>query len=107
MRPPDPGGLVASLCRRARFTAGETQEEFARRVGLSRSSIANIETGRQAVEMDTWLPVLLDLGILSLAASTDPVEGDMQSRLNRSLQALDASIDVLVAARQWVSSASS
>lgn len=40
------------LLRRARQTAGLTQQELAKRVGLSRTSITNIEQGNQHVGLD-------------------------------------------------------
>lgn len=50
------------LVRKARLAADLTQQELARRVGLTRTSITNIESGRQVVALHT---------LFSLAASLD------------------------------------
>lgn len=39
--------LLGARIEHIRTTLGMTQEELAKRVGLTRASIANIETGRQ------------------------------------------------------------
>lgn len=43
-------GLRVKIIREVK---GLTQAEFAKKVGLSRGSVANIETGRQKVLLDT------------------------------------------------------
>lgn len=42
-----------------------TQEDFGNLIGLSRSSVANIEKGRQAVTMQLLYVITLELGVNS------------------------------------------
>jgi transcriptional regulator with XRE-family HTH domain len=57
------GELLASL----RKEAGLTQQEFAQKVGMSRSAIANIESGKQGV-------VLTSIFAFANALSKSPTE---------------------------------
>lgn len=43
---------LAEVIRNLRFSAGMTQEDTAKALGMSRPSLANIETGRQRVYLD-------------------------------------------------------
>lgn len=78
------GGLVRSRRTRARMT----QDELARRVGMTRTSITNIESGRQKVQLDTLYDIAdaLDVSPESLlprreAVPTGTVEGSLPEDL--------------------------
>ncbi|MCA1671851.1 MAG: helix-turn-helix domain-containing protein, partial [Actinobacteria bacterium] len=49
--------VIGERIRAARVHAGTTQTELGQRVGLTRSSIANIEAGRQRAMIHTLLQV--------------------------------------------------
>lgn len=55
--------LVAQAVRTARESANLSQLELARRSGTTRSTIANIESGRQSVTLDLALRLVNGLGI--------------------------------------------
>ncbi len=104
MTPDRVDDLPAALIRRVRTITGETQADLAKRVGISRPSLSNIEAGRQEISLRTWLPVLLDAGLLSLAEpGPNPLVFDRQ--MDRALQAIDAAVGALQATRQWLESA--
>ncbi len=61
----------------ARRRAGETQEAFARRVGISRQQLSIIENGKRSYSIEPLLAILTGIG-------TDPVQSllDMTAHLN-------------------------
>ena len=65
---------VGRLIRSARRTKSITQEELATLVGLSRTSITNIERGRQRLFLDTLYQVADKLGVRP--SSLFPASGD-------------------------------
>jgi transcriptional regulator with XRE-family HTH domain len=54
---------VGRRVRRARETAGLTQEKLATRVALSRTSVTNIESGRQKMMLHTLCEIASVLDI--------------------------------------------
>ena len=60
------GGLytaLGALIRARREREGMTQSELARRVGMTRTSITNIESGRQKVQLHTLYDVAKALNV--------------------------------------------
>lgn len=58
--------------REARIEAGLRQEDLARYIGMTRSSVANIETGRQHISAYTLLSIHGLLGITFDGLAPDP-----------------------------------
>ncbi len=59
--------------RRARKRRQETQEQFARRIGVSRPTLADMENGSPAVSLGNYARVLWALGMeADLATLADP-----------------------------------
>ncbi|CAB4167970.1 couple_hipB, transcriptional regulator, y4mF family [uncultured Caudovirales phage] len=54
---------VAARVEMIRTTLGMTQEELAKRVGLTRTSIANFEAGRQRILLDDLEDFAKALGV--------------------------------------------
>lgn len=98
------GGRV----RRAREAAGLTQPELAKALGLTRSSVSNLEAGRQrpplhllaAIAQQTgqaWSDLLPPLELLEAASATDlpsdltPYEVEALRRVQRRARLMDAS----------------
>lgn len=76
--------LLGRLIRNARLARGMGVGELASRVGVSRYTVMNLERGHKAVGSDTLADVLLELGLLSVAAEwalrgIDPPEGQGES----------------------------
>jgi len=67
----EPGGVlywtIGAAVRKARFIAGINQEELAKRVGLRRTSIVNIEGGRQRLPIATLYDIADALGIQAVS----------------------------------------
>ena len=63
----EPGGIlywtIGMAIRQARITVGISQEELARRVELSRTSIVNMESGRQRPPLATLYDIADALGV--------------------------------------------
>lgn len=63
----EPGGVlywtIGETIREARHAQGISQEELAKRVGLSRVSIVNIECGRQRLPIATLYDIADALGV--------------------------------------------
>jgi DNA-binding XRE family transcriptional regulator len=63
----EPGGIlywtIGIAIRNARVASGMNQEELARRVELSRTSIVNIEGGRQRLPLATLYDIADALGL--------------------------------------------
>lgn len=71
------GGLYRALGRLVRLhreRARLTQDELARRVGMTRTSITNIESGRQKIQIDTLYQVARTLEISPDALLPSPGE---------------------------------
>lgn len=80
------GGLV----RARRESAGMTQSELARRVGMTRTSISNIESGRQRLQIHTLYDVARALDIppeALLPTYADPEPEAVEDRLPPGLTA--------------------
>jgi transcriptional regulator with XRE-family HTH domain len=56
------GERIGDLVRTLRTNAGMTQAELGDAIGLSRTSITNLEQGRQAIPTDTLVRILYTLG---------------------------------------------
>lgn len=65
-------GTIGKLVRSAREHAELTQDELAQRVGLTRTSITNIENGRQNIQVHTLYAIAeaLNLPTSALLPST-------------------------------------
>lgn len=67
----EPGGMlywvVGMAIRKARVSLGINQEELARRVDLRRTSIVNIEGGRQRLPLTTLYDIADALGVQAVA----------------------------------------
>ncbi len=74
--------------RRARLHAGLTQEQLGRAVGLTRTSVNNIEHGRQKVLVHTLLELASACGVtpdslLVREAAAAPVPPDVRDWIER------------------------
>ena len=79
---------IGRAVRSARDEAGLTQEELGRRVGLKRTSITNLEAGRQQIQVHTLYALAEALGItvtalLPAAPASD--SGSIEERLPADL----------------------
>ncbi len=84
VHPPDPAALyeaLGDLIRRKRKQVPLTQKELSARLGVSRASIANIETGRQKILVHQLLQLAAVLEIpaenLLAAAAGEPAHEDV------------------------------
>ncbi len=74
---------VGRLIRRAREASGLTQEELASQVSLTRTSVTNIEKGRQKLLLHTIIDIAAALRVapaelLPGAAATGEAGGDLE-----------------------------
>ncbi len=76
--------------REGRMKVGLTQTELGKKLGLTRSSIANIEAGRQATAAYTLVRIVRLLGLHDVAAlGAEPgVEAELRGELARRLDEL-------------------
>jgi DNA-binding XRE family transcriptional regulator len=108
---PDLYPSVGALLRDARETRGLTQQQVALSIGLVRSSVANIESGRQHLPLHNWVGICQVLGmdpadVITNAihggkpiASPLPFRGDKRTaQLRRRLEAAQADIVALLGA---------
>jgi len=88
------GGMI----RGRRAHVGMTQDELARRVGMTRTSITNIERGRQKVQLDTLYDIGAALGVPArdLLPPAAVAEEAIEERLPEELAA-----SLTAAERQW------
>lgn len=88
--------VVGKLIQTARLNAALTQDDVASRVGLSRTSISNIEHGRQKIQIHTLFALSHILGIPPqslLPIEVGESQGvDFQSKLE----------DFNVTEREWI-----
>lgn len=81
--------VLGGKLKEARRKAGLTQDQLARRVSLSRTSITNIESGTQAVQIHQLYQIAAEIGIspqdLLPAQDTVAIETPVPKRLLRSL----------------------
>lgn len=59
----DSARRIGEALRTARRERGDTQDDFARRIGVSRYTLIKIERGNQGVSLDTYLRAAVALGI--------------------------------------------
>lgn len=81
---------IGAAVRAARERAGLTQEELGRRVGLTRTSITNIERGRQQIQVHTLyaLAEALEVAVAGLLPPAEvPDAAALEDRLPRDLAA--------------------
>ena len=76
---------IGTQLRELRDSRGLTQHQVARTIGLTRSSIANIETGRQHLPLHTWVAICQALG-------ADPADV-----ISRALQGVGPTVEALPA----------
>ncbi len=87
---------LGKLVRARRERIGLTQEELAARVGLLRTSISNIEHGRQKIQVHTLFALAQALGVTHAALL--PIPSD--DRDLAEVQAVPG--DLLPSERAWV-----
>jgi transcriptional regulator with XRE-family HTH domain len=80
----------------ARKRSKQTQAELARRVGLSRTSITNIECGRQAITLPVLVELALALDIEPAALVPTRKQGAFLARRLENLRGLNEED------RQWM-----
>ncbi len=73
------------MIRHARVRAGLTQQELARRAGMSQPALARIEGGRCVPRYDTVVRLLAECG-MSLEATPTPGRGVDRSTIRRMLE---------------------
>ena len=94
-------GLYVSLGRMIRSRRARvemTQDELARLVGMTRTSITNIERGRQKVQLHTLYDIAAALGV-STQDLLPPAKVPAESIENRLPEELTAGLTA--AERQW------
>lgn len=81
-------GALGTRVRATRETAKLTQEELAQRVGLTRTSITNIERGHQKIQVHTLYALAaalnVDAGTL-LPRTARSTSSDIETRLHMKL----------------------
>lgn len=80
--------IIGQRIRISREKYNMTQEEMGERVGLTRSSIANIELGRQKIQLDTLyqVAITLNLEIFELLPSINELEKDENDNIQFLLE---------------------
>jgi transcriptional regulator with XRE-family HTH domain len=78
---------VGNLVRRHRRRVGLTQEQLGLSVGLSRTSITNLEKGRQHIPVHHLYGIAKALDVPANALLPETVIGDIPERLVRALPA--------------------
>lgn len=88
------GGMI----RARRSQMGMTQDELARWVGMTRTSVTNIERGRQKVQLDTLYDIAaaLEVPARDLLPPAAVAEDAIEERLPEELAA-----GLTAAERQW------
>ena len=85
------GGLyiaLGRLVRSRRAQVGLTQDELARRVGMTRTSITNIESGRQKVQLHTLYDIADALDVAPEALLPPPEAQTPEAIEERLLEGL-------------------
>jgi len=87
---------IGTLVRGERLKLGITQDELARRVGLTRTSINNIEHGRQKIQVHTLYTLAHMLFV--------PVHALLPREGRQELEVIEISLDqtYLPAEREWI-----
>lgn len=88
--------IIGKLIRTRREQVEFTQEELARRVGLTRTSISNIESGKQKIQIHTLYAIAQALEIPAqtlLPTSETQQTKEIEQRLPKEL---------LPAEREWI-----
>lgn len=98
---------VGEKVRSARVTAGVSQDVLAQRVGLTRSSIANLEAGRQRVALHLFVAICLALekDVCELLPERpephySPFSRDIQEKLASSPESMQRFVQEAVARRE-------
>jgi transcriptional regulator with XRE-family HTH domain len=87
------------LLKKSRTEANLTQEALAKRVGLSRTSITNIEKGRQHINLHMLYVLSDSIGIRPSDLLPDKVLTDLDTSLNKVLSKANISED---AELEWI-----
>jgi transcriptional regulator with XRE-family HTH domain len=85
-------GMVGQLIQRARDRVGMTQAKLAAAVSLTRTSITNIERGRQKLFLHTLLDIAAALGTEPaslLPGQVKPAQGTIRKRLPANISGRD------------------
>ncbi len=86
--PADVYAEVGRLIRAARRAADVTQEELARRLRMNRTSVTNIEAGRQSVQVHTLLQIatVLDVAPADLLPDRRAETIDVRALVERGMR---------------------
>jgi transcriptional regulator with XRE-family HTH domain len=88
---------VGRLIKAGRQRAGLTQERLAEGIGLTRTSVNNIEHGRQAIQIHTLYTIASALGMNPLALLPPPPESAEMLAVDKQLPKKMGQSD-----REWV-----
>jgi transcriptional regulator with XRE-family HTH domain len=93
--------------RSARMDAGISQDVLAQRIGLTRSSIANLEAGRQRIALHLFVAIcqILDKDICELLPENpephrSPISTDIEEKLASSPESMQKFVHEAVARRE-------
>jgi transcriptional regulator with XRE-family HTH domain len=99
-------GYVGEKVRSARVAAGVSQDVLAQRVGLTRSSIANLEAGRQRIALHLFVAICQTLGkdICEFLPENpephrSPISADVEQKLASSPESMQRFVQEAVARR--------
>ena len=90
------------LVRKHRLEAGLKQEEVADRVGLARTSITNIEKGRQKVLLHQLYDLASAVSTTPASLLPEPVHSDRSAELEQMLSKLPGAKDTTDDERDWI-----
>ncbi len=87
---------VGRMIRKGREAAGLRQDELAERVGLTRTSITNIEKGKQRIQIHTLYAIAQALNISPLTLLPSVVSAARDETVEENLSTESAAV------KQWV-----
>lgn len=92
---------IGAAIRGARDALGMTQSELAHAVGLSRTSLTNIELGRQRILVDQLADLANELHVAVASLLPEQIEGPLQDDKLEGLESLPAVTNFLNAVRSF------
>jgi transcriptional regulator with XRE-family HTH domain len=83
--PDDLYSAIGENIHRIRILTGISQEDLANQVGLARTSITNIEMGKQKIQIHTLYQIaqILSVGISELLPAPEPSSQDLHQLLEK------------------------